>query len=319
MTRILSTLALGAASVLALSLVNGGSAEAGRGGGGGHFSGGGGFHGGASFHGSVHVGGGFHGGAAVHGSVGFRGGYHSTYRGGYRSARGYGGRGYRGGYYGGHIWVGGCWGCGPYNYGYYPEYVPSYYGTTYYPVSGQPTYAAQVAAIRPELPRFGIGLAAGGVSTSNPDGSSTHDSDDVAFLGRLRLTPGLIVEGELGKTTYDNDSRVDRRLGASLIYEIGAYNKLAPYVLVGGGVQQADVNGNYNTDQSFAEIGVGLRYAITPHFHIAADIRAGSRSSISNDQVPVLTTAERTLAPPTSDSGQNEDYTRGRLSAILYF
>jgi hypothetical protein len=333
-TRILQTLGIGAASVLALSLVNLGTAEAGHGGGGhggggGHFSGGGGFHGGGGgFHGgggvTFHGGGGVHFGGGVRGSVGFHGGvgYHGNW------SRGYHGYGYTGGYrgrgwYGGGIWYGygNYWGY-PWYYGYYPEYVPSYYGTTYYPVQGVPSYGTQqvVVAPRPELPRFGIGLAYGMVSTDNPDGSSTTGTTDLGFLGRFRLTPGLIIEGEAGKTEYNNNVRVDRRLDASLIYEIGAYNKLAPYVLAGGGVAQADVNGNYNTTQDFVEAGVGLRYAITPHIHIAADIRAGQRSSVSNDTTMTgLGTAARTIAPPTAQSGQNEDYTRGRLSAILYF
>jgi hypothetical protein len=34
---------------------------------------------------------------------------------------------------------------------------------------------------------------------------------------------------------------------------------------------------------------------------------------------PAASTVARSVAPPSSDSGQNEDYTRGRLSAILYF
>jgi len=326
-TRILQTLGIGAASVLALSLVNIGTAEAGHGGGGhgggggGHFSGGGGFHGGggATVHvgggvhygGGVRIGGGFRGGVGFHGSVGVRGYHGYGYTGGYR------GRGWYGGYWGGY---GGYWGY-PWYYGYYPEYVPSYYGTTYYPVQGVPSYGTQVVvAPRPELPRFGIGLAYGMVSTDNPDGSSTTGTTDLGFLARFRLTPGLIVEGEVGKTEYSNNERVDRRLGASLLYEIGAYNHLAPYVLVGGGVQQSDVNGNYNTTQDFAEAGVGLRYAITPHIHIMADIRAGERSSVSNDPTTTgLGTAARTIAPPTAQSGQNEDYTRGRLAAVLYF
>jgi hypothetical protein len=308
--------------------VNVDAAEAGHGGGGhgggggGHFSGGGGFHAG----GSVHVGG---GGVGFHGSVGFRGGFRGYAGGGWHG--GYSGRGYAHGYssyrgygwYGGHVgWGGGWYGWGwPYYYGYYPEYVPSYYGTTYYPIQGAPAAsAAVVVAPRPQLPRFGVGVGYGVVSTSDPGGTSMGGSSDLSFLGRFRLTPGLIIEGELGKTDYDSSERVDRRLGASLIYEIGAYNKLAPYLLVGGGVQQANVNGDYNTTQDFAEVGVGLRYAITPHFHIAADLRAGERGSVSNDSnMSVLSTASRTLAPPTSSSGQTEDYTRGRLSAILYF
>ncbi|HSN27785.1 MAG TPA: outer membrane beta-barrel protein, partial [Kofleriaceae bacterium] len=209
---------------------------------------------------------------------------------------------------------------------YYPEYVPSYYSASYYPVeaSGGPSMTA-VYAPRPELPKLGVGLFAGGVSTQDSAGNSQHDSSDVGILGRLRLgNGGLLVEGELGKTSYDvngtSNVRVDRRLGGSLIYEIGAYNALAPYVLGGIGVQQASVNGDYSTTQDFAEVGVGLRWAVTPHFHLTADIRAGSRSTVANDTMPASTLGTaRSIAPPTTDSGNSEDYTRARLAAILYF
>src|SRR5439155_8715906 len=73
-------------------------------------------------------------------------------------------------YVGGHIWVGGGYYYPRPYYYYYPEYVPSYYGASYYPV--QPAYSAPgvTAAVMPEpaLPKFGIGLFAGGVSVQDP-------------------------------------------------------------------------------------------------------------------------------------------------------
>lgn len=220
----------------------------------------------------------------------------------------------------GHIYVGSY----P-RYRYYRPYyvytpVPSYYGyhtTTYYPV--QPhvsTTTTVVAPARPELPKFGVGLFAGGISVEDQ-----QESSDLGLLARFRLTPGLLLEGELGKTSYPNDLRVDRRLGASLVYEIGAYNKFAPYVLAGLGAQQADIGGGqYTTTQNFAEIGVGLRLAVTPKFHILGDIRAGSRDTMSEEGVVVDgNTMAREVMPPSSDSSESEEYTRARLSAVVYF
>jgi len=211
----------------------------------------------------------------------------------------------------------------PYYYYYYsePTYVPSYYGTGYYPVApaAAPGVVAVSAPVALEpLPKFGLGLFAGGVTVEDIDHSS-----DFGLLGRLRLGGGgLFVEGEIGKTSYENDLRVDRRLGASLIYEIGTRNRFAPYVLAGLGVQQADVAGEYTTAQNFAELGVGLRFAVTPKFHLAADIRAGSRDSMSSGDgsAPAMGTVARTIAPPTGDApDDDEGYTRARLSAILFF
>jgi hypothetical protein len=217
-------------------------------------------------------------------------------------------------------------------YVYYPTYVPSYYHTqSYYPVA--PVSAPGVVAVAPArqpLPRLGIGLFAGGSQVEAQDGGSMHDSDDVGLLARFRLTPGLLLEGELGRTSYDDGDfdnvRVDRRLGASLIYEIGAYNRWAPYVVAGLGVQQADVAGVYETTQNFAEIGLGLRWAVSRQFHLALDVRAGSRNTVSesgDERVPLNTDQTgimaRTIAPPSESSDDSEEYTRARLSAIMYF
>ena len=220
-------------------------------------------------------------------------------------------------------------------YVYYPTYVPSYYATTsYYPVDAGPSQTpVYVAPARAPLPKLGIGLFAGGSAVESQDGGS-HESDDLGLMARFRLTPGLIIEGEMGKMSYDVDGtdniRVDRRLGASLLYEIGAYNKWAPYLLVGTGVQQADVGGgSFQTTQSYGEVGVGLRWAATPKFHITFDLRAGSRETVSSSSGDGMTTpppvmaepgvSPRTITPPAPDSDDSEEYTRGRLSAILYF
>lgn len=206
----------------------------------------------------------------------------------------------------------------PYYY-YYP--VPSYYGyysTTYYPVAPAPAVQTTVVETpsRPELPRFGLGLFAGGVTVED-----RSESSDFGALARFRLTPGLILEGEIGKQTYEESKRTDRRLGASLLYEIGAYNKLAPYVLAGLGVQQADVENEWKTTQNFGELGIGLRWAVTPQFHLAFDVRAGSRASVSDNRDTAVTggVSARSVAPPTADSNESEEYSRARLSAILYF
>ncbi|HTR53010.1 MAG TPA: outer membrane beta-barrel protein [Kofleriaceae bacterium] len=254
----------------------------------------------------------------------YAGGYRGGYRGGY-----YGGyRGYRGGWWGGgHVWVGGYAPWWPSYYYYGPEYVPSYYGSSYYPVQpGAAAYAGPSAYLAPPppLPRLGIGVFGGAVNSDLNMASNTQETD-FGLLGRFRLTDGLLVEGELGKTSYEvnnvSDVRQDRRLGGSLIYEFGARNAFAPYVLAGLGVQQADVGGTYSTTQDYGELGLGLRLALTPHFHLTFDVRAGSRSTVSNDSATAMPTGsiERSVTPPTSSSGNDESYTRARLAAIYYF
>jgi len=281
-----------------VSLLQGGTAAAGHA----HFSGGG------HFSVGVRAGGGFHGGVSVH--VGGRGVVRPW-------------RPWRPGF-GGSVWVGGYYYPRPYYYYYYPEYVPSYYG---YPQPVQPMVEAgpgAVAVIRPhrELPRLGIGVAAGGVFQ---DGSGfdrdKQTSSDLSLLGRVRLTPGLLIEGEFGKTAYKDNERIDRRIGGSLIWEVTPYSALAPYLLAGGGVNQANVDGSYSTTQDFGEVGIGLRLALTRNLHIAADVRAGRREAINSNQPTVVPVAARTVAPPsgTNTDDGHEDYTRARLAAILMF
>lgn len=225
---------------------------------------------------------------------------------------------------GGGVYVGRPWYPRYYRPWYAGSYVPSYYGYDgggyygggYYPVAPAqgPGVVAVAPAFAPALPRLALGVFAGGVSVEGID-----ESSDLGLLGRFRLgNGGLMVEGEIGKQSYANDLRIDRRLGASLIWEIGAENRFAPYVLGGLGVQQADVAGTYESTQNFGELGVGIRYAITPRFHLAADVRAGSRATISSD-TPMTDAAARLIAPPSSESGETESYARSRISALIYF
>jgi hypothetical protein len=211
---------------------------------------------------------------------------------------------------GGSVWVG--------DYYYYPEAVPSYYGNSYYPVAPGTNAAPGVMAAvapRPSLPTLGIGVFAGGTNVQD-----RQDSTDLGAMVRLRLGTGLLVEGELAKTTFKDNVRVDRRIGGSLLYEFGAYNSLAPYVLAGGGVNQADVDGSFTTTQDFGEVGVGLRWALSRNLHLTFDIRAGRRKTVDSNQPDAISNAVRSVAPPSGGiNNDTEDYTRGRLAAVLNF
>jgi hypothetical protein len=313
--RCVSSSALVFGSVFGLAMLSGGTADAGH----------------AHFSGSVRIGGHFRGGVSVH--VG-----RSFARPAIRPRVWVGGRWWYHGYY----WP------RPYFYYYYPyTYGPeSYggYGNSYYPVqpgAGGPGTVAMAAPRRREqpLPVFGIGVFGGGTAIHDQ-----HEAKEFGALIRLRLSPSLLLEGELAKDTLDGDTaaphctqlgpcplvavngqRVDRRIGGSLIWELGARNMLAPYLLVGGGVQQAKVsngdffNSDFSTTQDFGEVGVGLRLALSRTVHIAADIRAGRRKTIdSSDQGGSVTF--RTIDPPSGGSNNDtEDYTRARVAAILNF
>ncbi|HEX7842075.1 MAG TPA: hypothetical protein VF469_31605 [Kofleriaceae bacterium] len=243
---------------------------------------------------------------------------------------------------GGRVWWGGFYYPRPYYYYYSPEYVPSYYGGSYYPVQPQAAVApggvAVAAPAPPPMPTLGLGVFAGGTNVNG-----MKDSSELGVLGRLRLTPGLLLEAEVAKDEFSGDvavcsggttacnavtggSRVDRRIGGSLIWEIGAQNSFAPYLLAGGGVQQAKVSGDsflssdFNTTQDFGEIGVGLRWALSRSLHLTADIRAGRRKTIDSNQGQGAVPLARTInPPPVGSSNDTEDYTRARLAAVINF
>lgn len=194
--------------------------------------------------------------------------------------------------------------CGP---GTVPSYYPGYYSQPGGYYSGTATSAAQSEPA--ELPRFAIGGYAGGYDVDGQNGN------DVGFLVRLRLTDGLLVEGELGQSELEDQyGDPDSRAGASLIYEFGARNDWAPYLVAGAGATRSDA-----TDESlgFGEFGVGLRWALTDHLHLAFDIRAGAQE-LSEFYSAQPDAAARVILP-TEDDEETQNYTRGRLSAMLYF
>lgn len=225
---------------------------------------------------------------------------------------------------GGSVWLGGYYYPRPYYYYYYPQYVPSYYGgyygnynnsayanNGYYPVQ-PPSQAVVAPAPRRTLPTFGIGVAAGGTSVADRE-----ESSDLSALVRFRMTPGLLLEGELGKTEFRDDLRIDRRIGGSVVWELGALNSFAPYLVGGLGVQQAEDDESFSTTQRFGEVGVGLRLALGRNIHLTADVRAGRRETIDQQDQPDVVTAERSILAPDVD--EPEDYARFRLAAFLYF
>jgi hypothetical protein len=310
--RSVSSSALVLGSVLGLAMTQGGTAEAGHG----HFSG------------SVRFSGGFRGGVRAGASVRFaRPGVRPFFRPRFRV--------------GGRVWWNDYWWWPRPYYYYYPESVPSYYGGTYYPVQPGESVAAAPGAVavaprqRP-LPTLGFGVFAGGTSVNG-----MKDASEIGLLGRLRLTPGLLIEAELAKDSFSgevstcqagvpctliavNGDRVDRRIGGSLIWELGPRNSFAPYLLAGGGVQQAKVTSgdffgsDFTTTQDYGEIGVGLRWALSRSLHLTADIRAGRRQTIDSNQT--VTPVARTINPPSGGvNGDTEDYTRARLAAVINF
>lgn len=172
--------------------------------------------------------------------------------------------------------------------------VPAYYTPSH------PVPVVVAPAYEPMGPRFGLGLFAGGVKTEHAEG------DDLGLTARYRLTRGLALEGELSRVREDDSGDETRRLGGALIWDLSSRSRLSPHLL--GGIGSWDQRG-------YAELGVGLTYRLSPRFHLAADIRAGAVDA-AEDQPDVL--RSQVVGTP-DDTVEPESYSRGRLSAIIYF
>lgn len=200
--------------------------------------------------------------------------------------------------------------CGP---GAVPSYYPGYYQTA------QPRYYTAPEAAPSELPRFALGGFAGSSDTDGEVGN------DLGFLARYRLSGGWMIEGEMGAATTEHHQSTgraaDSRMGASVIYEIGARNTWAPYLV--GSIGGIRAHSSEQDARGYGEVGVGLRWALTDNLHLAADLRAGSQERPMDgdvpDPLPLEGAAARVVTPIDGDTADSQSYTRARLSALLYF
>ena len=168
-----------------------------------------------------------------------------------------------------------------------------------------PTVVAAPAPA-PALPRLGIGVFAGSVGVDN-----RMRGDDLGLLGRVRLTDSLLIEGEVARTEME-DGRVDRRLGGALLYDFAPRSRLSLHVLGGAGVTGAESDA-WQPQQSYGELGLGLTYRATSRLHLAADLRGGASGRID------AASASDEMKYSSPSAGEEERFSRGRLSAFLYF
>ncbi len=183
------------------------------------------------------------------------------------------------------------------------------------PVSYQPApVMVSAAAHAPVLPRFGIGAFAG---STNIDGLGS--GDDVGLTARYRLTHKLYLEGEMAKSQLRDMDRTERRMGLGLLYDFNPHAKLSLHLLGALGMVAADASSNNSmmSEQGYGEVGAGLTYRITPHFQLAADLRAGSLSGDDSATIQPTDGVARSIVAP--DNMNSSAYTRARLSALFFF
>ncbi len=157
--------------------------------------------------------------------------------------------------------------------------------------------------------RWGIGAFAGTMSTKGMESGS-----DLGLVGQYRFSRAVALELELAKSTQAAGDRVDRRLGAALLYTIAPQRRLAPFLLAGAGYGQSEIAaGEFHAQQGYGEIGAGLRLRLSRSIQVVGDIRSGRRS-MADDQVYMSKTAMS--GPSVQD---NEDYTRLRVGGLITF
>jgi hypothetical protein len=174
-----------------------------------------------------------------------------------------------------------------------------------------PAVAVAAPLPPPPVPTFGIGVFAGSV-----DVEGNEYGTDLGLVGRLRLSDHFRLEGELSKTDIEDGARIDRRVGGALLYDFNPYGSFAPYILAGVGVGRAELDGMYGANQGYGEVGLGLEWRLTRQFALIGDIRAGSRQNRADEDAvePLISTT-----PPPATMDEDENYTRGRIGALLYF
>ena len=159
-----------------------------------------------------------------------------------------------------------------------------------------------------QLPRFGLGMFAGSISVDD-----RVSGEDLGLFGRLRLTDKVLLEAEMAKAQMA-DARSDRRMGGALLYDLRPRSRWSAHVLAGAGITQVDVqDGMWQSKQEYGELGAGLSLRLSKRLHLSADLRAGARTRV--EDAPTDQALKR-IAPSADDE---EQYTRGRLSAVLYF
>jgi hypothetical protein len=179
---------------------------------------------------------------------------------------------------------------------YYECGVPAYpsYPSTYTP----PPPVVVGAPVDPFGPRLGIGLFAGTTKIQEVE------SGDVGIVGRLRLTRGLSLEGEMAKARAEDVE--SRRAGIGLSWDLAPRSRLSPHLL--------GMMGRWD-QANYAEVGAGLTYRLSDRVSINADLRAGALEEAEAARDGSIAR----VVGGDGDDGEPMQYTRGRIGAMIMF
>ncbi|MGE5184303.1 MAG: outer membrane beta-barrel protein [Acidobacteriota bacterium] len=189
-------------------------------------------------------------------------------------------------------------------------------------------------AVQPPPVSFAMGLLIGTFDTAHPGATNvtTVSESDLGIVGRVRFARNFLVDAELGRSTSSwsgadavqpgmtTTVRVDKRVGAAIVYDLLPDRGFSPYALAGLGLQRVNLIGNWDATQDYAELGIGVRMAITPNVQVTFDVRAGARRTLRSDPEDRIDSSAMIVAPPAaSASDTSEDYTRARIAGVVCF
>lgn len=173
------------------------------------------------------------------------------------------------------------------------------------PPPARPVAEVSAPAPQPDPLRWGLGAFAGSFDVEGQEAGT-----DLGLLGRFRLSRRFELEAELAKTELADDARVDKRIGAALLFDLSPDGRLSPLLVAGAGFGQTELQGGELTARAgYGEVGAGLTYRITERVHVTGDLRAGKRKDADD-------TAFKASEPTLEE---DESYLRGRLGALVYF
>lgn len=150
-------------------------------------------------------------------------------------------------------------------------------------VSASSAHADDIT-LRVPKPRIGIAGSIGQTYVGD-----SRDARSVGLEGRLSF--GRVeFAGEVAKSEYNDDSRIDRRLGGSMYVHLGR-GELRPVLSVGGGLLRADMSGGLiSYDMAYGQAGVGLLRRLSDQVDLSVEAVLGRRWTVRNNSevLPLL-------------------------------
>lgn len=108
-----------------------------------------------------------------------------------------------------------------------------------------------------------------------------RDAETVSLEGRLGFGR-LELAAEIAKSEYDDERRVDRRIGGSIYLHLSK-GELRPILSIGGGLLRADFTGGPQWDMAYGQIGAGLLRRLSDQIDISVEATIGKRKIIRSN------------------------------------